>query len=139
MVKELQVHPVSGEFRHADFYEIAMDRKLQVQVSVEITGTAKGAEEGGTLQIVRREIDVLCLPMDIPDSIVVDVSDMAIGDSIHVEELPVPDGVEILADVNFTVVTVSSAMAAEVSEEEGEEEEGEAAEGEEAEEEGAAE
>ena len=130
MLKELQIHPAKRYFLHADFYEIAMDRKLQVQVPVEITGTAKGVEEGGTLQIIRREIDVLGLPLDIPESIVVDVTGMQIGDSIHVEELPVPEGVEILADVNFTVVTVSSAMAAEAVEEEGEEAEGEGEEGE---------
>lgn len=129
MIKDLQVHPVSRKYLHVDFYEIAMDKKIQVKVPVELTGTAKGAEAGGTLQLITREIDVLCLPMDIPESITIDVSEMEIGDSIHVEELPVPENVEIIADTDYTVVTVSSAMAEEVVEEEREEiEEGEVSE-----------
>jgi large subunit ribosomal protein L25 len=129
MIKDLQVHPVSRKYLHVDFYEIAMDKKIQVKVPVELTGTAKGAEAGGTLQLITREIDVLCLPMDIPESIIIDVSEMEIGDSIHVEKLPVPENVEIIADTDYTVVTVSSAMAEEVVEEEREEiEEGEVSE-----------
>jgi large subunit ribosomal protein L25 len=130
MIKELQVHPVSRNFIHVDFYEIAMDQKIQVQVAVEVVGDAPGVEAGGALQIIRREIDILSLPMDIPESIVIDVSKMQIGDSIHVEELPVPGGVEILADTNFTVITVSSPMAEEQPEEEEAEEEVEGEEGE---------
>ncbi len=129
MIKDLQVHPVSRKYLHVDFYEIAMDKKIQVKVPVELTGTAAGAEAGGTLQLITREIDVLCLPMDIPESITIDVSEMEIGDSIHVEELQVPENVEIIADTDYTVVTVSSAMAEEVVEEEAEEiEEGEVSE-----------
>lgn len=118
MIKDLQLHPVSKKYLHVDFYEIAMDKKIQVKVPVELTGTAKGAEAGGTLQLITREIDVLCLPMDIPEYVTIDVSEMEIGDSIHVEQLPVPEHVEIIADTNYTVVTVSSAMAEEVVEEE---------------------
>ena len=123
MIKELQLHPVSGNFVHVDFYEISLDKKIQVQVAVEITGKAPGVEEGGALQIIRRELDVMCLPLDIPDSIVVDVSGLGIGDSIHLGELPVSEGVELLGDDGLTVIAVSSPMAAAVSEgEEGEEE-----------------
>jgi large subunit ribosomal protein L25 len=130
MIKEMQVHPVSRKFIHVDFYEIAMDRKIQVQVPVEVRGQAPGVEEGGALQIVRREIDVLCLPMDIPESIIVDVSSLQIGDSIHVEEIGVPEGVEILADTNYTVVAVSGPMGETAPKEgEGAGEEGPAEEG----------
>jgi large subunit ribosomal protein L25 len=133
MIKELQLHPVTGSFVHVDFYEISMDQKIQVQVAVEVTGNAPGVEEGGALQIIRRELDVLCLPLEIPDSIVVDVSSLEIGDSIHAEELEVPEGVELLGDGGLTVITVSSPMAAAVSEEEEGEEEAEGEEGEEGE------
>jgi large subunit ribosomal protein L25 len=133
MIKELQVHPVTRDFVHVDLYEIAMDQKIQVQIPVEITGKSPGVEEGGALQIIRREIDVLCLPLDIPESFIIDVSEMGIGDSIHVEELSVPEDVEIIADTNFTVITVSSPMAEEVVEEEEEEEDVEGEEGEEGE------
>ncbi len=132
MIKDLQVHPVSRRFLHIDLYEVAMDKKIQVKVPVVLSGMARGTEAGGTLQLIRREIDVLCFPLDIPEFITIDVSEMDIGDSIHIEEIPVSGNIEILADTNFTVVTVSGAMmeeeaeAPEVEEEEGEvsEEEG---------------
>jgi len=123
MIKDLQVHPVSRRFLHVDLYEVAMDKKIQVGVPVVLTGTAKGAQAGGTLQLIRREIDVLCLPMDIPESIMIDVSGMQIGDSIHVQDLPIADNIEIMADGDVTLVTVSGAMAEEVAEGEDLEEE----------------
>jgi large subunit ribosomal protein L25 len=122
MVKDLQLHPVSRRFLHIDLYEVAMDKKIQVRVPVVLTGIAQGTEAGGTIQLIRREIDVLCLPLDIPEFITIDVSGMQIGDSIHIEEIPVSGNIEILADTNFTVVTVSGGMADELAEtEEGEE------------------
>jgi large subunit ribosomal protein L25 len=110
MIKDLQLHPVSRRFLHIDLYEVAMDKKIQVRVPVVLTGIAKGTEAGGTLQLVRRELDVLCYPLDIPEFISIDVSEMQIGDSIHIEEIPVSENIEVLADTNFTVVTVSGAM-----------------------------
>jgi large subunit ribosomal protein L25 len=125
MVKDLQLHPVSKRFLHIDLYEVAMDKKIQVRVPLVLTGIAEGTEAGGTIQLIRREIDVLCLPLDIPEFIKVDVSEMQIGDSIHIEEIPVPENIEILADTNFTVVTVSGGMVDELAETEEGEEEGE--------------
>jgi large subunit ribosomal protein L25 len=132
MVKELQVHPISREFLHVDFHEIAMDQKLWVKIPLETTGTPKGVEVGGILQVVRHELDVYCLPQDIPDSFVIDVTDLEIGDSVHVDQIPLAEGVEIPRDVDFTVLTVVSPMQEEEPEAEPEE-------GEELEEEGAAE
>jgi len=120
MIKELQVHPVSQLYLHADFYEIAMDRKIRVRVPVRTTGKSVGVEMGGLLQLVRRELEVMCLPLEIPESIELDVSDLAIGDSIHVEDIQSEGNVEIPADMNFTVLTVSSPK---IEEEEVEEEE----------------
>jgi large subunit ribosomal protein L25 len=131
MIKELQTHPVSGNFIHIDFYEIDMKRKIKVMVPVVTTGKSKGIELGGMLNIVRRELELLCLPGDIPEAIEIDITDLDIGDSIHLEEVPLGDNVEISSDVNFTVVTVLSPVVEEVAEEEVEEEELEAAEGEE--------
>jgi large subunit ribosomal protein L25 len=125
MVKDLQLHPVTRRFLHIDLYEVAMDKKIQVKVPVVLTGIAEGSEAGGTIQLIRREIDVLCLPLDIPEFITIDVSGMQIGDSIHIEEIPVSENIEILADTNFTVVTVSGSMVDELAEAEEGEEEGE--------------
>jgi len=139
MIKELQKHPVSQAYLHVDFYEISMDRKIRVNVPVITTGKAVGVEHGGVLQVVRRELEVLCLPNQIPASFEVDISNLDIGDAIHVEDIPRTEGVEVPADVNFTVITVLSPKkeaAAEEAEEVAEEAEGEAAEDEETAEQG---
>jgi large subunit ribosomal protein L25 len=128
MIKELQAEPVSRKLIHVDFYEISMDRKINVMVPVATTGKSPGVEIGGILQVVRREMEVLCLPGEIPDSIEVDVSELGIGDSIHVSEIPVAENIEIPAEVDFTVVTVISPKAGLVEEEEAEGEEEEAVE-----------
>ena len=106
MVKELQTHPVSRNFLHVDFYEIAMDRKIKVKVPIVTTGIAKGVELGGVLQIIRREIEVLCLPFEVPESFEIDIADLDIGDSIHVKDISPEGEVEFLEDGHFTVVTL---------------------------------
>jgi large subunit ribosomal protein L25 len=132
MIKELQTHPVSRKYLHVDFYEIDMQRKIRVDIPVVATGKSIGVENGGVVQVVRRDLEVLCLPGEIPESIIIDITNLDMGDSVHVKEIPLPEGVEIPADVNFTVLTILSPRV-EVEAEEGEgEEEGEAAEAEEA-------
>ena len=140
MIKELQTHPVSGNFLHVDFYEVDMQTKITAKVEVVAKGQSKGVEVGGLLQYVRRELDVLCLPTAIPESIEVDITDLDIGDSIHVEDISLSGDIEISADTNFTVLTILAPKVEEVPVEEEELEEGEeVAEGEEAAEEAAAE
>jgi len=124
MIKELQTHPLSGSLIHIDFYEVDMDRKINVMIPVVTTGKSVGVEEGGMLNIVRRELEVFCLPGDIPESIEIDISGLAIGDSIHLEDIPLGENVEVETDVNYTVVTVISPKVEEEEEvAEGEEEE----------------
>lgn len=113
MIKELQIHPVSRKFLHVDFYEISMDRKIKVKIPIVTKGIAKGIDLGGMLQVVTRGVEILCLPVGIPESIEVDITDLNIGDSIHVKDLVLPQGVEIPADVNYTIVTVSSTKSEE--------------------------
>jgi large subunit ribosomal protein L25 len=138
MIKELQAHPLSGSLIHIDFYEIDMNRQIRVMVPVVIKGHSVGVEEGGMLNIVRRELEVFCLPGDIPESFEIDISGLAIGDSIHLADVPMGENVEVDTDVNYTVVTVLSPKVEEEVVVEGEEElegaeegaEGEAAEAE---------
>lgn len=120
MIKELQTHPVSRNFIHIDFYEIKMDQKITAKIPVVTTGIAKGVELGGILQIIRRELEVECLPLEVPESIEIDISDLDIGDSIHVEKIRLEGEIEFLEDDNYTVVTV---LAPKLEEEEPEEEE----------------
>ena len=127
MIKELQTDPVTRMLLHVDFYEIAMDRKIKVNIPVVPTGKSKGVELGGILQVIRREIEVFCLPNEIPECIEIDITDLDIGNAVHVEDISI-DGIEIPAEVNFTVITVIGAKADEEIEEEAEEGEEEEAE-----------
>lgn len=126
MIKELQTHPLSRNFIHIDFYEIKMDQKITAKIPVVTTGTAKGVELGGILQIIRRELEVECLPLAVPESIEIDISDLDIGDSIHVGKIRLEGEIEFLEDDNYTVVTVLSPKMEEEPEEEEEAEEEEA-------------
>ena len=126
MIKELQTHPLSRNFIHIDFYEIKMDQKITAKIPVVTTGKAKGVELGGILQIIRRELEVECLPLAVPESIEIDISDLDIGDSIHVGQIRVEGEIEFLEDDNYTVVTVLSPKMEEEPEEEKEAEEEEA-------------
>lgn len=120
IIKDVQLSPLSKELLHTDFMEIDLAKKVRVNVPVEPVGKAKGLEFGGLLQIIRRELEVLCMPLEIPESIQVDVTNLDVGDSIHVEEIKV-DGVEIPAEVNFTVITVVAPKSGATGDEEGEE------------------
>ena len=128
MIKEIQKHPVSWALIHIDFYEVSMDRKIRTTVPVTASGKSPGVERGGNLQLIRRELEVLCFPNEIPDAISIDISGLDIGDVVHVEEIKLPGNVEIPADVNFTVLTVISPKAAAAEAEAEAEEEAEEAE-----------
>ena len=108
MIKELQVHPVSRDFQHVDFYEIAIDRKVKVKVPVVTTGKPKGVELGGILQIIRRELEILCLPLKVPESIEIDITDLDMGDAIHIEDISLEGDIEFLDDANITIMTMLS-------------------------------
>ena len=106
MIKELQTNPVTGAYIHVDFYEIDMQRKIRVSVPVVARGKCAGVENGGLLQIVRRELELFCLPTAIPRAIEVDISDLEIGDAIHIEEITLPADVELSEEADITVITV---------------------------------
>lgn len=120
MIKEFQKHPVSRTPLHVDFFEISMDRKIRVRVPIVLKGKSIGTEFGGILQLIRRELEVVCLPGDIPEKIELDVTNLDRGDSIHVKEIKIEGDIEIPAEVNFTIVTVVAPKGDKV-EEEGEE------------------
>ena len=120
MIKELQIEPVSRRFYHADFYEIRMDHKLTIDIPLRFVGTPIGVENGGELQHLKWDIKVSCLPAAMPDFIDVDVSGLEIGASIKIQDLQIPEGVEVLdpgdvgvAIVSFVKVSVPQVEAAE--------------------------
>jgi len=128
MIKEVQRHPVSQNLLHMDLYEVSMDQKIKVMVPVVASGKSVGVEMGGMLQIIRRELEVFCLPDQIPENITIDITHLDIGDSFHVEELQLEGDVEVPAEVNFTILTILSTKVEEAEAAEGEEEGVEAAE-----------
>jgi large subunit ribosomal protein L25 len=105
ILKEKQIDPLKRTLLHADLYTIAMDEEINVGIPVRIVGKSAGVALGGILEQVLREIEVKCLPADIPSSIDVDVSALNIGDSIHVTDISL-EKAKILADPGQTIVTI---------------------------------
>lgn len=129
LVKELQRHPVTSRLLHADLYEVDMDTKLRIRVPLHFIGRAQGVEMGGILQPQRREVEVLCLPNDMPDFFEVDVTHLGLHDTIHISDLKPPPRVEIPYDSDVALVTVLPPVVEEVKVAEGEAAEAAPAEG----------
>ena len=106
LVKEMQYHPISGDVIHADLYEVDLTAKITVHVPLHFVGKAAGVVRGGILQPIVREVEVECLPLDIPEFFNVDVSALDIGDSVHIEDVTMPEGVAVIAESNFALVAV---------------------------------
>jgi large subunit ribosomal protein L25 len=112
MVKELQYDHFQRKPLHTDFYEVAMDVMVTVEVPIHLIGKPEGTKMGGILDQVRRTIEIQCLPGDIPKSIDMDVSHLKIGDSVHVKDIQL-EKAKILTEVNFTIATVVPPVAEE--------------------------
>lgn len=106
MLYDYQTHPVKGNVTHADFYVVDMSEALDVAVAIRIDGEAAGAKEGGILQQPLFELQISAKPADIPEEIVIDVTELEIGDSISVADLPKSDKYEFLDDAETAVVSV---------------------------------
>ncbi len=107
LVKELQRDPVIGALLHVDLYALDVDKTIEVKVPVRIVGTPLGVTfGGGILDFPLREIEVLCLPRAIPEELPIDVSALQVGDSIHVRDIALPAGVELVSDSELSVVSV---------------------------------
>ena len=107
LLKDYQVDPVKRELLHADFYEVLLTEKLRLSIRVVTTGESIGVKrDGGVLQHLLREVEIECLPDKIPGHITVDVSNLEIGQSIHVKDLKTEEGVKILNDPDEVVVNV---------------------------------
>ena len=106
MLKEIQMDHFGLRYLHIDFHEIDMDATVSIVVPVETEGACTGVKEGGMLQIIRRELEVVCKPKDTPESVKLDISKLEIGDAIHVADIDLGTGIEIPFDNNFTVVTI---------------------------------
>jgi large subunit ribosomal protein L25 len=106
MIREIQVDPVKRTILHVDFLGISMDRQITVEVPVNLVGDPVGVAAGGMLQQVLRSVEISCFPDRIPDTLELDVSSLTMGHSLHVSDLLVPEGVELLSDPRLTLATV---------------------------------
>lgn len=107
MLHEYQIDPLKDELMHADFYAVNMKEDVDVEVAIHTTGEAEGVREGGVLQQPLYELAVRAKPNEIPEEILVDVSELQIGDSIMVGDLKEGRNYEILEDENTTIVSVT--------------------------------
>jgi len=115
IIRDLQLDPVSEDLVHVDLQEVAMDKPIQVTVPLRHVGDAVGVRETkGILEMILREVQVSCLPGEIPEALTADVSALAIGDVFTVSQLPVPTGVRVLTDGGQAVATVAPPLAEEV-------------------------
>lgn len=132
IVKAIQVDYLARGIIHIDFHQIALDVKLTATVPVGITGESIGVtRDGGILEHIMREIEVRCLPADLPETIELDVSALGIGDTFHVGDIPSLEGVEVLTDPDLSILTIAAPITEEEAEAAEEEEAEAAAEGEE--------
>lgn len=106
LVREVQRHPVSRQVLHVDFYRVSKDRPVEVMVPVTTVGRPAGAILGGRLRLIRRAVRTRCRYDLIPESFVVDISPMEIGDMVKASEIETPEGVEMVFDHDFNVLTV---------------------------------
>ncbi len=106
IVADIQRDPIKRTFKHVDLHRINPNEKLRVTVPVVLKGTAIGVKEGGLLDLAHHELHIECLPGNIPDCITIDVSDLKIAHSIHVSEIPLPEGIVLLDQPKIPVVSV---------------------------------
>ncbi len=114
MIREVQVHPLSRQVLHIDFQRVMMDKKIRVQVPVELVGVAYGVKtQGGVLDFVTREVQVECLPGDIPKQVELDITGLHTGHHAEARDLKLPNGVTLLDDADKVIVALSHARTEE--------------------------
>lgn len=106
LFKEVVVNPLTRVPEHVDLFALDMKKTVRVSVEIKIEGKAIGLSEGGLLNVVTRQVEVECLPTDIPDSITVDVTNLAMGDSIHAATLTIPENIKLISKPELTIVAV---------------------------------
>ena len=116
LVKELQRHPIRGTIQHADLYQVDLTKTVEVEVPIHLVGKAKGVDFGGIVEHSLREVALECLPRSIPASIEVDITNMEVGDVIHVRDIALPPGVSLMSDPDLGVVHLALPAAEETPE-----------------------
>lgn len=114
LIQEVQHHPVRGNILHVDFHEVSMTEEIDAEIPLEAEGEALGVKTfGGLLEQSMRSLAIRCLPQNLPGIVTVDVSNLNIGDSLHVRDIKLPEGVVATTDPDLTVFLVSEPSVAE--------------------------
>ncbi len=117
LVRDAQHDPLTGDIDHVDFQRVSVDVAIRTSVPVHPEGSAKGVREGGLFELVMHELEIECLPLNIPDYIPIEVSDLGIGDSVHVSDLQKNEKYEVLTPGDYTVAVVTAPITQEQEEE----------------------
>jgi large subunit ribosomal protein L25 len=115
LIKDVQYHPLSEAITHIDFIKVSLEEKIKVNVSLVLKGEPKGIKEGGILEQIMWQLTLEGLPLDIPEKIEIDVSELDIGDSIHVGDIKVKDNLRMVSSAEETVATVVAKKEEEVA------------------------
>lgn len=111
LVKDIQRHPVTYEAEHVDFYEVDPEKKVTVTVRVATTGNSAGVKTGGTLRLIRRELVLQCKPGQIPEAIVIDITDLDVAQFVKISQVTAPEGCTFVFTTDFNVLTVMGKRA----------------------------
>ena len=106
IIADLQRDPLKRTYKHVDLHRVNMNEKLRITVPIVLKGTAIGVKEGGLLDLAHHELHVECLPNNIPDHIEIDITELKIATSIHVNEIPLPEGIKLLDNPKTPIVSV---------------------------------
>ena len=114
MIRDMQIDPITRQVLHIDFQRVMMDQKIRVQVPIELVGVAYGVKtQGGVLDFVTREVQVECLPGDIPKQVELDIAGLHVGQHAEARDLKMPDGVSLLDEADKVIVSLSHARTEE--------------------------
>lgn len=107
LMKDISVHPLSRRPQHVDFFALDLSKPVRVSVEIKLEGKPIGIADGGLLNLVNRQIEIECLPTEIPESIPADVSNLGVGDALHVSDLKVPSSVKVISSAELTIAVVN--------------------------------
>ncbi|MGZ5278646.1 MAG: 50S ribosomal protein L25 [Pseudobdellovibrionaceae bacterium] len=107
LMKDVVVHPVTRRPQHVDLFALDLKKAVRVSIEIKLEGKPIGIAEGGLLNVVNRQIEIECLPTEIPENIVVDISQMGVGDALHVSDLKIPAGLKIISSPETTIAVVN--------------------------------
>lgn len=107
LMKDVQVHPVTRRPQHVDLFALDLTKTVRLSIEIKVEGKPVGLADGGLLNVVNRQIEIECLPTQIPEGIVADVSNLGVGDALHVSDLKLPEGIRLISSADLTIAVVN--------------------------------